>query len=101
VQALYLLDQYEDRLPSCAQIGTAICRQTRAPRAELFDLGFIQTIAQGAPVYDDRIVAPGAGQRMGLSTQEGFWNEASRIRRCDDLSGLRGSISSVGRLVDV
>jgi hypothetical protein len=66
MQALYLLNQHENRLPGRAQIGTTIRRQTRAPRAELFDLRLVQTIAQDAPVYDDFVAGQRGRTRNGL-----------------------------------
>lgn len=64
MQALYLLDQHEDRLPGCAQLRTAVYRQTRAPHAELFDLRLVQTIAQDATVYDDVALANSGSRRF-------------------------------------
>jgi hypothetical protein len=49
VKALDLLDQQENRLSGRAKIVIAVGIETRAPRAELLDLGLIQTIAQRSP----------------------------------------------------
>jgi hypothetical protein len=49
VKALDLLDQQEDGLTGRAKIVVAVRIQTRAPGAELLDLGLIQTIAQRSP----------------------------------------------------
>jgi hypothetical protein len=46
VQTLDLLDQQENRLSSRAKLRIAAGRKTRAPSAELLDLGLVQTIGQ-------------------------------------------------------
>jgi hypothetical protein len=50
VQALDLLDPQADGLTGRAKIVVAVGIQTRAPGAELLDLGLIQTIAQRSPL---------------------------------------------------
>jgi len=57
VKTLDLLDQQEDRLSGRPKIVIAVGMETRAPGAELLDLGLVQTIAQRSPsgldaVYD-------------------------------------------------
>ena len=57
VKAFDLFDQQEDGLSGRAKIVIAIGIKTRAPGAELLDLGLVQTIAQRSPsgldaVYD-------------------------------------------------
>ena len=57
VKTLDLFDQQEDRLSGRPKIVIAVGMETRAPGAELLDLGLVQTIAQRSPsgldaVYD-------------------------------------------------
>ena len=46
VQTLDLFDQQENRFSGRAKLLIADVNKTRAPGAELFDLAFVQTIAQ-------------------------------------------------------
>ena len=46
VQTLDLFDQQENRLSGRAKLLIAAGKKTRAPGAELLDLGLVQTIAQ-------------------------------------------------------
>jgi len=49
VKTLDLFDQHENCLSGCAQIVITTRSKTRAPRAELVDLAFVQTFAQRSP----------------------------------------------------
>ena len=68
VKAFDLFDQQEDGLSGRAKIVIAIGIKTRAPGAELLDLGLVQTIAQRSPL--------GSGAQ---STTARVWGDVARL----------------------